>query len=60
MHTKQVNIGPETVVSVTSILRNIISDATGEDQTTENIKTVATILEMSSNVDVNEEVGCSK
>ena len=60
MHTKQVNIGPETVVSVTSILRNIISDATGEDQTAENIKTVATILEMSSNVDVNEEVGCSK
>lgn len=54
---KQEDIEPETVVSVSNILRNIISDATVEDQTTENVEIFANILGMLSNVEVNEEVG---
>ena len=52
----QINIRPETVASVTNNLENIISDAAEEDQTRENIETVANMIEMSSSIGVNEEV----
>jgi len=55
-YTKQGVIDAGAVASVISDVENIISDATEEVQTRENIETVANILEMSSNFDVNEEV----
>ena len=55
-YTKQGVIEAGAVASVISDVENIISDATEEVQTRENIETVANILEMSSNFDVNEEV----